>query len=112
MQAYTGSLSAKTIWGKIVLYLKEHRQIALHVACGDITDVRLDGENLVINIEDGMMLNLLTEGKRELESAIRWQGLDLNIVINVKKIEKTAEEQDIEKLKQIIGESLIIKGGR
>ena len=95
-----------------MLYLKEHRQIALHVACGDITDVRLDGENLVINIEDGMMLNLLTEGKRELESAIRWQGLDLNIVINVKKIEKTAEEQDIEKLKQIFGESLIIKGGR
>ena len=95
-----------------MLYLKERRQIALHVACGDITDVRLDGENLVINIEDGMMLNLLTEGKRELESAIRWQGLDLNIVINVKKIEKTAEEQDIEKLKQIFGESLIIKGGR
>ena len=112
MQAYTGTLSATTIWGKIVLYLKERRQIALHVACGDITDVRLDGENLVINIEDGMMLNLLTEGKRELESAIRWQGLDLNIVINVKKIEKTAEEQDIEKLKQIFGESLIIKGGR
>ena len=63
-----------------MLFLKEHRQIALHVACGDITDVALDGNNFIINIEDGMMQNLLNEGKREIESALRWQGLDLNVI--------------------------------
>ena len=31
--------SSRTVWGKVVLFLKEHKFIALHVACGDITDV-------------------------------------------------------------------------
>ena len=93
------------------MFLKEHIQIALHVACGDITDVELENNTLIINIEDGMMLNLLTEGKREIESALRWQGLDFNVAINVKKIEKSPSEKDIEKLKEIFGEKLKIKGG-
>ncbi len=112
MQAYTGKLSARTVWGKVVLFLKEHRQIALHVACGDITDVALDGNNFIINIEDGMMQNLLNEGKREIESALRWQGLDLNVILNIKVIEKSPVEQDIEKLKNLFGEKLVIKGDK
>lgn len=112
MQAYTGNLSARTVWGKVVLFLKEHRQIALHVACGDITDVALDGNNFIINIEDGMMQNLLNEGKREIESALRWQGLDLNVILNIKVIEKSLVEQDIEKLKSLFGEKLVIKGDK
>ncbi len=95
-----------------MLFLKEHRQIALHVACGDITDVALDGNNFIINIEDGMMENLLNEGKREIESALRWQGLDLNVILNIKVTEKTPEEQDIEKLKNLFGKKLIIKGDK
>lgn len=112
MQAYTGRLSARTVWGKVVLFLKEHRQIALHVACGDITDVALDGNNFIINIEDGMMQNLLSEGKREIERALRWQGLDLNVIISVKVVEKSAEEQDVEKLKNLFGDKLVIKGDK
>lgn len=95
-----------------MLFLKEHRQIALHVACGDITDVALDGNNFIINIEDGMMQNLLNEGKREIESALRWQGLDLNVILNIKVIEKSPVEQDIEKLKSLFGEKLVIKGDK
>lgn len=95
-----------------MLFLKEHRQIALHVACGDITDVALDGNNFIINIEDGMMQNLLNEGKREIESALRWQGLDLNVILNIKVIEKSPVEQDIEKLKNLFGEKLVIKGDK
>ncbi len=94
------------------MFLKEHRQVALHVACGDITDVALDDNNFIINIEDGMILNLMKEGKREIESALRWQGLDLNVIFNVKIIEKTQEEQDIEKLKELFGNLLIVKGGK
>lgn len=102
-------LSAKTIWGKVVLYLKENRQVALHVACGDITDVELQGNNLVVNIYDGMLQNLLKEGKREIEKAISWQGVDVNLVLNIKQIEKSEEEQDIEKLKNLFGDMLVIR---
>jgi hypothetical protein len=101
-------LSAKNIWGKVILYLRENRLIALHVACGDITDVRLEGNNLIVRVDDGMMLNLLSDGKRELERAISWQGLDLNLTIEAKQI-KNQSDEDIEKLKKIVGNYLEIK---
>ena len=58
-----GNLSAKTIWGKVVLFLKEHHQVALHVACGDITDVLVNEHYLVVNVKDSMLNNLLTDRK-------------------------------------------------
>lgn len=59
-----------------------------------------------------MIFNLLSEGKRELENALKWQGLDLEIDINVKKEELSTQEKDIEKLKDLFGENLVIKGGK
>lgn len=104
-----GNLSAKTIWGKVVLFLKEHHQVALHVACGDITDVQVNEHYLVINTQDSMLNNLLADGRREIESALRWQGLDLEIYVNYTPKEKSVQERDIEKLIGLVGEYLIIK---
>lgn len=109
MQAKATTLSAKNVWGKVVLYLKEHRQVALHVACGDITDVRLEGQNLVVHVKDQMLVTMLEEGKREIESAIRWQGLDVVLVIEFQEPEKSLQEKDLEKLKPIVGDYLTIK---
>ena len=100
------------MWGKVVLYLKEHRLIGLHVACGGLTDVSIDEDNFIINVEDGMMLNIINEGKRDIESALRWQGLELNVQIMTHVVEKTTAEKDIEKLKLMFGDNLIIKGGK
>lgn len=111
MTAVAKNLSVKTIWGKVVLFLKEHRQIALHVACGDITDVELQGQELVINVLDGMLVNLLNDGKREIENALRWQGLDLSVRVNIKKEQRSKEEEDLLTLKKTFGDYLIIKGG-
>lgn len=110
MTAGSGHLSAKTVWGKVVLFLKEHRQIALHVACGDITDVELQGQDLVINVYDGTLVGLLGDGKREIENALRWQGLDLNVKVNIKAEEKSKDEEDLLTLKKVFGEYLIVKG--
>ena len=96
----------------MVLFLKEHRQVALHVACGDITDVQIDANNLIINANDGMLINLLNDGKREIENALRWQGLELNVEISIKKENITKEDEDIKKLKETFGDYLTIKGGK
>ena len=112
MQVYNGRLSSKNVWGKVVLYLREHRQVALHVACGDITDVSIDGNDLIINIEDGMIYNLLVDGKRQIENVVRWQGFELNVKVNIKNIELSSADQDIKKLKDLFGDKLVIKGGK
>ena len=91
------------------MYLREKKQIALHVACGDITDVVLDGNKLVINVYDGMLINLLEKGKREIENAIRWQGIELELEIAVKEMKGTIAEKDIKKLNDIFGQINIIQ---
>lgn len=97
-------MTAKNIWGKVVLYLKERKQIALHVACGDITDVALDKNKLIVNVYDGMLVNLLQAGKTDIENAIRWQGIELEVEICVKEVERSCAEKDIKRLKEVFDE--------
>ena len=97
------------MWGKVVLFLKEHRHIALHVACGDITDVELDGNNLKINVFDGTLVGMLNDGKREIENALRWQGLEHKVVVNIKENEYTKAELDLRRLKAVFDDEVIIK---
>ncbi len=87
-----------------MLYLKEHKEIALHVACGDITDVAIEGKNFIINLFDGMLVNLLEEGRREIERALRWQGLELDVVVNCKKEVLSDSEQDLKRLNEVFEE--------
>lgn len=95
--------SPRTVWGKVVLFLKEHKFIALHVACGDITDVDIMDNYLNINVKDGMLYNLLVDGKKNIESALRWQGLDYMVKINLIEEPKSKAQEDLEKLNLMFG---------
>ena len=99
------------MWGKIVLFLKEHRQVALHVACGDITDVSIDGDRLVVNASEGMLVQILKDGRREIENALRWQGLELKLDVNLIESKNLPQQEDINKLKKLVGDKLTIIGG-
>ena len=99
------------MWGKIVLFLKEHHQVALHVACGDITDVSIDGDRLVVNASEGMLAQILKDGRREIENALRWQGLELKLEVNLIESKNLPQQEDINKLKKLVGDKLTIIGG-
>ena len=103
-------LSPRVVWGKVVLYLKERKFIALHVACGDITNVSIDSNKFIITVDDGMLINLLKEGKREIENALKWQGLDMEVILLVKENVLSKSESDINKLKSLISDEIKIKG--
>jgi hypothetical protein len=104
-----GAVSAKTVWGKVVLYLKERKMVALHVACGDITDVEIDSGRLIIHVKEGMIVDLLKEGRREIESALRWQGLELSLQIETIQEKINSVEEDLKKLKAMVGDFLTIR---
>ena len=89
--------------------MKERRQIALHVACGDITNVALENGKLIINVYDGMLVNLLEAGRKDIESAISWQGLDLQIEIRVCQLESDKVQMDIQRLRSIFEDVSVIK---
>lgn len=92
-----------------MLFLKEHKEVALHVACGDITDVTIKDGVLTITASDNTMLSLLENGKREIERALSWQGLDLAVDIKEKQKEISPAVQDIQKLKKLVGAKLKIR---
>ncbi len=92
-----------------MLFLKEHKEVALHVACGDITDVVIKDGTLTITASDNTMLSLLENGRREIERALSWQGLELKLEILEKKKEPSKKEQDLSVLQKIFGDKLKIK---
>ena len=83
--------------------------MALHVACGDITDIKIADGTLTITATDNTMLAILESGKREIERAISWQGLELVVEIKQLKKEISPQEADIKKLKVLVGDKLKIK---
>ena len=96
-------ISANNVWGKVVLYLKEHHKVALHVACGDITNARIEDGKLLIRSSDSFLIDVLENGRRDIEAAIRWQGLDLKF--EVVKFESTEQKinKDAKKIEAFFG---------
>lgn len=72
--------------------------MALHVACGDITNAKIENGKLIIRTSDDFLAGVLEDGRRDIEAAIRWQGLELMFV--VEKFESTEQKinKDIKKL--------------
>lgn len=100
-------MSPKNIWGKVVLYLKEHKKISLFVACGDITDVQIENNQLFIKTSDDFLVSVLEEGKKELENALRWQGLNMEVKIVKFENDEQLRDKDIIKLKRFFGDKLV-----
>ncbi len=89
--------------------MKDNRHVALHVACGDITDVVIKDGTLVINVVEQMLANLLLEGRGIIERALRWQGLDFEVEINMKNIDLSDADFDKKRLKEVFGEIELIE---
>lgn len=102
-------VTANNVWGKVVLYLKEHHKVALHVACGDITNAKIEDKKLVIRSSDDFLIDVLLSGKSDIEAAIRWQGLDLEFeVIKFASVEQKMT-RDIRKLTNFFGNKLNVE---
>ena len=59
-------------------------------------------------MQDNTLLTLLQEGKKEIERALKWQGLDLGVLVKQKIIPPTKEQQDISVLKEFFGDKINI----
>lgn len=80
--------------------------MALHVACGDITDVLIEGEKLIVRSSDDFLISILEDGRRDIENAIRWQGLNLSFEIVKFESALQMQEKDLVKLSRMFGEKL------
>ena len=108
--ASVANLSPRTIWGKVIVYLREHHAVALHIACGDITDVRLENEVFYINTTEEFLYELLKseDNLKDLKQALENFGIQK---FEINKIQKALPktQEDIKKLKEVFGELLIVE---
>ncbi len=102
-------LTANNVWGKVVLYLKEHKKVALHVACGDITNAQIEGNSLIIRSSDDFLIDILENGRSDIETAIRWQGLDLKFEAIKFESNEQKTNKDIKKLQNFFGNRMQIE---
>ena len=104
-------LNAKHVWGKIITYLREHHLSALHVACGDVSDVKIENGVLVISTDQDYLNSILNkeENREEINNAIKFFGFDLKFEIKLLGKPSAEVEADLQTLREYFGEELKIK---
>jgi hypothetical protein len=91
--------------------MKNNSYSALHVICGSITNVALENGNFIVNVQDKYVYEHLTEKTNFnlLKRAFVWQDLNLELIINISDKQSDPNNEDIEKLKSLVGEYLIVQ---
>lgn len=103
-------MTAKTLWGRLVIYLREHNQVILHIVCGDIKNVRYDGDTLLILPEQKNVVDLLNEKSNyeELKKALTFVGQEKFEIRLDEKVQQI--EENIKTLKKYFNNINVIKG--
>ncbi len=89
--------------------MKEHKKVALHVACGDITNATLENNSLIIRTSDNFLIDVLENGRKDIEAALRWQGLDIKFEIIKFESDQQKVAKDVKKLENFFGSKLTIE---
>lgn len=102
------TLSPRTQWGKLVIYLREHNNIALHIACGDITEVDIEDGVFKIYTTESYIIDMLQaeDNQKQLQNAINWLGYEKYELVQRQK--QKGMQEDILTLKKYFGEDINI----
>lgn len=103
--------NAKVVWGKVITRLRELHQAALHVACGDIKNVEIIGQDLVVSTDQEYLLSIITktENMEQIKNALSFLKFNLNPVFKLEDKANQLVESDTKILKETFGEYLKIK---
>ena len=103
--------NAKVVWGKVITRLRELHLAALHVACGDIKNVEIVGEDLIISTDQEYLLSIITKPENidYVKNALKFLNFNLKPVFQLNDKPNQLVEADIQVLKENFGEYLKIK---
>lgn len=103
--------NAKVVWGKVITRLRELHFAALHVACGDIKNVQIVGDELIVSTDQEYLLSIITkpENIENIKTALKYLNFNLKPVFNLEDKENQLVEADIQILKETFDEYLKIK---
>ena len=96
------------VWGKIITTLRQENEIALYLACADISDVLCDGGKLVAKTQDENVFSNITNqtSLKKISSLAKKFGADFECVLCDNPAAK--QKDDIKKLNALAGKILTI----
>ena len=104
-------LNPRRIWGTVVTKLRSINQMALFTACGEIRNVEINDDFvLVVNVKEKFLYSILTktENYKKILELLKQIDNRLDLQINLIKNEDFCKE-NLEKLKNLFGKNLIVK---
>ncbi len=97
------SIQPRILWGKAITYLRENKNIALQMACGDIVDVEIKDLKFIAHTQEEYNYNVLSQdyAKREIEKAFRFLGYAYSFEVRLEEKDEDRMQVDIQKLKDM-----------
>ncbi|MCK9575622.1 MAG: DNA polymerase III subunit gamma/tau [Clostridia bacterium] len=105
------TITPRKIWGKVLISLKKQSMIALHMACGDITNVEISAQDFIIYVYDDYVWAVLSKQNNinSLSEVFKELGFEYNIKIVKKDKQEDNAKQILERLTQKIGDILKVE---
>ena len=103
--------SPKFIWGSLVANLRRLNLMTLHTACGEIREIDKSGNVLNVLVKEDYLYTILTKENNYKQVLDLLRQIEDNIELNyiLKKKPEDKMKINLERLKNIFGEDLIIK---
>lgn len=103
-------VTAGNIWGGVISALRGRDLTALYTACGDVRNINLNGDDLVVYIEDEYLYNIIASEKNVqlLQEIVK--DIDGAVCLKIEFAKKEDYvEKDLAMLKRKVGNILQIK---
>lgn len=105
------ALNPRAIWGNALTYLRENREIALHVSCTSdvVPSLNESGFCLEVTTEFSYELIIDEESQKSLKKALAAAKYFGPLQIKRKSQQKSQKELDFERIQFLAGDKLVIK---
>lgn len=95
------------LWGFVVIRLREQNLITLHTACGELRRIKLDGDSLIVEVNEEYLFKILTNPDNFSKISLELSKINDKIKLNfVLKVKENKVQDSYNKLKALFGEDL------
>ena len=103
--------SARFIWGTLVANLRRLNLMTLHTACGELRDIDLTANVLTVRVKEEYLYNILIRETtyHQLLGLIKQIDSELDLKFVLLKKQEDKMKINLQKVKDMFGDSLIIK---
>ena len=105
------AVNCRSVWGKVLLNLRNNNIINIHSICVEISDVALRDDDFIINMHNSINYETLKKQQnyQYLVDTFRKLGYNYNVILNYTSNNNLQKIDKAQKISQILGCRVEIK---